>query len=785
LFGDGDDESGESESEDELRELKGRARWLKKTIDTSAKDAKDAKKEAKKISAPKAKKIYDMPVARKVVVHTEDKMTEEELDRKVKDLVGARGRRGTDSKENLRQLEVLTKASRLHGARKEIPVLMHLVSAMFDSQRGIDDYLDHIQWRQTYRALYRVVDLLELDKALVLTQLDIEELVDPSNAKLELNGTPTSPMPASFPVNINNKVIRAPGSISTFLLRLHEEYIKSVQHINPHTQEYVARLADEELLVELGEAALGYYQRVGEHKAGAFLALLIVEQVYYKHETQAVAVRKAHAFTKKYGAYADLHPAARGKTAALVKDRALGDVKDIHPAAYSGNPIITNPVVDFAQKIEELCAYIYAHGDERAKTRALLCAVFHHALHDRFHRARDLLLISRIADFIDKTDVRTQILYNRAVVTIGLCAFRLGMFQKAHECLAGIVGSRAKEFLAQGAMRSQDRDPEQEKLEKRRQMPYHMHVNPDLLETCHLTSAMLLELPLLAKAVHDPAAATQVISKQLRRYLDGYNSQAFVGPPESTREHVLAATKTILEGDWQRGYNLLANMDVWKLIPADGGVAVKALLMARVQEEAIRCYLLVNAHYYDSISLVSICDMFDLQQSRVKKVICRMIFNKELGAAWEPASTSGAGGNVLLLYRTEPSKLQHLAVTVADKLTQILESNERIVDSMADVYGYKDDWKSQRGEERKNWQQQGQQGHQGERKGGRLGLKSGQRPTLARGNPKNAKGRPSQGRSAWGSSGGSGTGGVGGGSKYRRDEGGSQGQSQGYRRPNN
>ena len=95
-------------------------------------------------------------------------------------------------------------------------------------------------------------------------------------------------------------------------------------------------------------------------------------------------------------------------------------------------------------------ARVYASGTERHKTRVLLCHVYHHALHGHYQVARDQLLTSHLADTIHQFDISTQILYNRAIVRCGICAFDKELLPEAHSALMEIAaGSRLKELLAQ------------------------------------------------------------------------------------------------------------------------------------------------------------------------------------------------------------------------------------------------------------------------------------------------------------------------------------------------
>ena len=171
------------------------------------------------------------------------------------------------------------------------------------------------------------------------------------------------------------KTVRVPGSLSLFLSRLDEEYNKSLQRTSPHSIDYVMRLRDEVKLVELLTTFQVYYERVESPSDAAMLAELRVEHLYYRHDSIVMQVKEA--------------------------TQAVADAKSEKEAEASpAEEGTTTETVDMASKISDLCSYIYQQGSDRQKTRAMLCHIYHHGIHDRFLDARDLLLMSHLQETI-------------------------------------------------------------------------------------------------------------------------------------------------------------------------------------------------------------------------------------------------------------------------------------------------------------------------------------------------------------------------------------------------
>jgi translation initiation factor 3 subunit C len=180
------------------------------------------------------------------------------------------------------------------------------------------------------------------------------------------------------------------------------------------------------------------------------------------------------------------------------------------------------------------------------------------------------------------------------------------------------------------AQRNVEKTAEQEIKERQRLIPFHMHINLELLECMYLVSAMLIEIPYICSREYE--TKKRLISKQFHYQLKLSERQPVVGPPENMREHVVAASRAMRNGDWRACLNFLINdkmnAKVWDLIPQSE--KVKLMLTDKVKEESMRTYIFRYSSVYESISIETLAEMFELPRPQVYSTISKMIINEEL-----------------------------------------------------------------------------------------------------------------------------------------------------------
>lgn len=123
-------------------------------------------KEGRGKARAEAKAAAAVAKEQEVVTEEQQKEKEEEmsaavLNRKCKELVMSRGRKGTDVKLLLKNLERLAELSVKFGPRIEIPILMHVITSQFDLVRTLDDYMETPVWKSCAQHLERVASTLE------------------------------------------------------------------------------------------------------------------------------------------------------------------------------------------------------------------------------------------------------------------------------------------------------------------------------------------------------------------------------------------------------------------------------------------------------------------------------------------------------------------------------------------------------------------------------------------------------------------------------------------------
>ncbi|KAI9017901.1 eukaryotic translation initiation factor 3 subunit 8 N-terminus-domain-containing protein [Phycomyces nitens] len=535
----------------------------------------------------------------------------------LKEVLENRGKKNTNRDDQIITLQRLLKSAR--SPFQIISVLLLLISSRFDINLSMAGFLPVPVWKAAEKELNLLLETLEKNPQFVVRE-DAE--------MLEEDDKDITPAPG--------QVVALRGSVVSFIERLDDEFTKSLQNIDQHSTDYIDRLRDEPQLYTMLVRVQIYGEKYNMENTVSRVVMRRIDHLYFKPDA---VIRSIEA------------------SAATLLPKNLS------------SKIITSE--EPSELIHQLCAYLYRQKASALRTRAMLCHIYHIALHKQFYTARDMLLMSHLQESIHQADITTQLLYNRAMVQIGLCAFREGLFKEAHAALQEIQGSgRVKELLGQGVQTpryGQQTAPEVDQLERQRQLPFHMHINLELLECVFLTCSMLLEIPAQAQAGPN---TKKFISRPFKRLLDYNERQAFSGPPENTRDHIMSAAKALASGEWERARDSILAIKVWDLM--QDTEAIKEMLVKKIQEEGLRTYLFTYAPYYSTIGLEQLAKMFALEPARVSAIVAKLILNEELSASLDQVS------KVIVLHQVELSQLQILALQFADKAASMVDQNERL-----------------------------------------------------------------------------------------------------------
>ncbi|KAI8382308.1 eukaryotic translation initiation factor 3 subunit 8 N-terminus-domain-containing protein [Blakeslea trispora] len=541
---------------------------------------------------------------------------------RLREVLENRGKKSTDRSEQISILEALLEKSK--SPFQKISVLLALIAYRFDITASKAPFMDVVVWKDSAREFNLLLELLENNPAFVVSE-DAEELDNEDKDVQPKEG----------------ETIKLRGSILSFVERLDDEFNKSLQNLDPHATEYIDRLSDEHIVYAMLDRAQYYCELNNINLSLPRIISRKLDHVYYKPEQVVSSLQTAS--------------------------------KKLLPKYVQSSPIVS---VEPSELVNQLCNYLYKDVSSVFRTRAILCHIYYYALHKQYYTARDLLLMSHVQDSIHQADVATQILYNRAMVQIGMCAFREGLIKESHAALSEIQGTgRVKELLAQGiqAQRFAQPNPEVEAAERQRQLPFHMHINLELLECIFLTSSMLLEIPAQAQAGTNNK---KFISKPFRRLLDYNERQAFCGPPENTRDHIMSAAKALASGEWEKAKDFILAIKIWDLMTETQ--EIKDMLVRKIQEEGLRTYLFTYASYYTTLGLAQLSSMFGLSVSSVSAIVAKMIFNEELSASLDQVT------QCIVLHQVELSRLQVLSLQYSEKVANLVDQNERLASNGKD-----------------------------------------------------------------------------------------------------
>lgn len=538
-----------------------------------------------------------------------------------------RGKKNIDKFEQVQILEDLLNDVLPKGSAFEIiSIYQMLLSIRFDASSH-HAFMPLDEWQKNKVTLNNLLDFLEKHSS----QYQVSEL-----------GVATDDIDLEPPANSNGvKVL--PGSVTSLIERLDDEFIRYLQNTDPHSLEYIDRLKDEKDTYNLIVRGQLYVEQTTPDEVrgtyqGEQLARIVMRRmnhIYYKPD-QLIKANESEAWRH-----------LSGDSQIVTKNSEPKDV-----------------ITGLGEFLSKQDGAIYPKG-------SFLCTVYYYAVNNEYSVARDMFLNSQVHQGINTADSSIQVLYNRAMVQLGLSAFRYGNIEESHQALNEIANSqRLKELLGQGF---NSKYPSQATVaEKQRLLPFHMHINLELLECVFMTCSLLIEIPQLAATNSSKESRRKTNVKSFKSKLEFHDRQYFTGPPESIKDHIVHASISLQKGDWHNAYKLLSTIKIWKLLPDNDQLL--DMMKNKLQVEGLRTYIFTYKSIYTKLSVDKLAKIFDISVEDVLSIVEKMISSGDVSATLGDEKKSI---NFVRSDHLQRTRLQELAIVMNEKIGLLTDKNEK------------------------------------------------------------------------------------------------------------
>jgi translation initiation factor 3 subunit C len=235
-------------------------------------------------------------------------------------------------------------------------------------------------------------------------------------------------------------------------------------------------------------------------------------------------------------------------------------------------------------------------------------------------------------------DDEIQILYRRTEIQIGLSAFRNGLYEDCYYFL-------------------DNKHSEKDILNK---IQDHMKIPNDLVETFYLISAMIINLPNIV-------TNKKITCRKLYSMMKYREHSQLKTPPQSISDHILAATRSLVKGKWEKTIDIIFKLSSWKSV--NNNLSIKNKLEEEIKKVALYSYIVTYRSLYINIHVNFLSKKFELSTQQTISIISNLIINKIINASLNPVSK-------IIDIKPSNSKLQNICVQISDKLSKLVNNNE-------------------------------------------------------------------------------------------------------------